>query len=85
MDLTAIGQLITSMGFPIVACLLMGYYIKTQTDHYREDITQLNAQHREEMNSITEALNNNTLALQKVSDALIMREKIDDIGNDDHR
>lgn len=73
MDFTAIGQLITSMGFPIVACLLMGYYIKQQTEYYREDINNINQQHKEEMNKITEALNNNTLALQKISDALIIR------------
>lgn len=84
MDFTAIGQLITSMGFPIVACLLMGYYIKQQTEYYREDISNINQQHKEEMNKITEALNNNTLALQKISDALIIRgiEK-DDNQHDD--
>ena len=73
MDFGTLGQLITSMGFPIVACLLMGYYIKQQTQYYREDINSINQQHKEEMSKITEALNNNTLALQKISDALIIR------------
>ena len=75
MDITAITQVITSVGFPIAACLLMGWYIKTQTDHYREDLSTLNLQHKEEMDKITAALNNNTLALQKISDALIWGEK----------
>lgn len=83
MDFTAIGQLITSMGFPIVACLLMGYYIKQQTEYYREDINNINQQHKEEMNKITEALNNNTLALQKISDALIIRGIDNDNQHDD--
>lgn len=83
MDITAITQIITSVGFPIAACLLMGWYIKTQTDHYREDLATLNLQHKEEMDKITEALNNNTLALQKVSDALIWGKKDHDDKHDD--
>lgn len=64
-------QLITLLGqyaFPVVMCLMMAWYVKDQGDKNREDIMQLNLQHKEEMLQVTEALNNNTLALQKLTD-----------------
>lgn len=82
MDLASITQLITAVGFPIVACLMMGYYIKLQTDNYRSDVEQLNAQHKEEMLKVTEAVNNNTLALTKLADALVERGFLENGHND---
>ncbi len=81
MDVASITQLITAVGFPIVACLMMGYYIKMQTDNYRADVEQLNAQHKDEMLKVTEAVNNNTIALTKLADALIERGLVN--GNND--
>lgn len=82
MDLASITQLITAVGFPIVACLMMGYYIKLQTDNYRSDVEQLNTQHKEEMLKVTEAVNNNTLALTKLADALVERGFLENGHND---
>lgn len=65
-------EVITSLGFPIFACLVMGYFIKQQIDQYRSDIKDLQREHKEEITKVTEALNNNTIALQKLVD------KIDD-------
>lgn len=45
-------QAIGAVGFPIVMCLILMFYIKTK-----------DTQHEEEMNKITEALKNNTLAV----------------------
>lgn len=58
--------IITSVGFPIVACIAMGYYVKYVTDQNRKDIHNMNELHREEMSEITSALNNNTVALEKL-------------------
>lgn len=63
-------QLISSVGFPIVACLGMGWYVKYQTDNYREEVRDMQKEHKEEISRITEALNNNTEALQKLADKL---------------
>lgn len=63
-------QLITSVGFPIVACIAMGWYVKYQTDNYRSEVKDMQKEHKEEINNVTEALNNNTLALQKLCDKL---------------
>lgn len=65
-----IVQLISSVGFPIVACLGMGYYVKYQTDSYRDEVKDMRKEHKEEIRKITEALNNNTVALQRLCDNL---------------
>lgn len=63
-------QLISSVGFPIVACLGMGWYVKYQTDNYRSEVKDMQKEHKEEIGKITEALQNNTLALQKLCEKL---------------
>lgn len=68
MDVNMITQLITSVGFPIVACGGMAWYVKYITDRDREDLKEERTLHDEEMLKVTEALNNNTLAIQKLTD-----------------
>lgn len=63
-------QLISSVGFPIVACLGMGWYVKYQTDNYRQEVKDMQKEHKEEIGKITEALNNNTQAVTKLCDKL---------------
>lgn len=70
MDVNVILQAIGTLGFPIVCSVAMGWYIKYVTDKNREDIALINEQHQQEMKEVTAALNNNTLALQKLSDLL---------------
>lgn len=61
---SAIGQ----YAFPIVACVIMGWYVKYIQDNYRQDISSISSRHKEEMDKVTEALNNNTQAIQKLTD-----------------
>ena len=68
MDANTIIALIGSVGFPIVACGAMAYYVKYITDKNREQLTEIMNQHKKEMTDVTTAVNNNTLALQKLSD-----------------
>ncbi len=75
MTANEIVTIISSLGFPIFCCLALGYYVKTQTDSYRNDVKELQNQHKEEITKVTEALNNNTVALQKLVD------KIDNMNN----
>lgn len=63
-------SLIGQYAFPTVACIAMGWYVKYIQDNYRKDIQELSENHREEMNKVTSALNNNTLALQKLTDVI---------------
>ena len=61
---TAVGQ----YAFPIVMCLAMGWYVKYREDKHSEEITKTRDDHKEEMKSVTDAINNNTLALQHLTD-----------------
>lgn len=74
MDFPTILQGISTVGFPIVCCLAMGWYVKYNTDRQREDTKELNAQHSAEMlafkDEIKDALNNNTIALTKLCEKL---------------
>lgn len=70
MDIQALLQAVSSVGFPIVCCGAMMYYVKYSTDRNREDMLKLTEQHKSEIMQITEAINNNTLALQKLCDNL---------------
>lgn len=70
MNVTDIAQLITTIGFPIVMCGGMAWYVKYITDNNRADMTAERVQHDEEMKAVTEAINNNTLALQKLTDLM---------------
>lgn len=55
MDITVMTQLIGSLGFPIACVIAMFFFWNKE----RED-------HKSEMQKMTEALNNNTLALIKI-------------------
>ena len=59
MDPNAILTAIGTVGFPIVACAAM-FWLNYKTGE----------RHREEMNKITEAVNNNTLAITKLTSEL---------------
>lgn len=59
MDGQTIITAISTVGFPIVMCLILLYMMYVN-----------NEQHKEEMDKINEALNNNTLAVQHLTDML---------------
>lgn len=62
MDMTAISQLISSVGFPIAACVALFWQMNKES-----------TQHKEEMDALKESLNQNTLAITKL--VLFMQEK----------
>lgn len=59
---------ISTVGFPIVMCLLLLYVLFKQ-----------NEEHKEEMNKMNESLANNTLAIQRLTDILEGRDKTNDV------
>lgn len=59
MDVDVMTSLISSLGFPIVVCIALGWYIV-----YRDK--QTNA----EMESLKETIENNTLVIQKLTDKI---------------
>lgn len=70
MNINDVLTAVTTVGFPIVCCGAMMYYVKYTTDKHREEIETLNTQHKNEMKEVTNAVNNNTLALQKLCDKM---------------
>jgi len=70
MDVSTTMQVVSTLGFPIAACIAMGWFVVTTTNKHREEVAKLHDQHTEEMKEVTIAINNNTLALQKVCDKL---------------
>lgn len=62
-----LSTLISTLGFPIGMCLIMCYYIN-----------KINDAHKEESDNFAEALNNNTVVLQKLCDKLDSEVNVDD-------
>lgn len=63
MDANTIIQLVGSLGFPIIMCGAL-FWRMVKSDE----------QHKVEMNKLSEALNNNTVAITKLSDKLDKEE-----------
>jgi len=61
---------ITTVGFPIVFCLAMAWFVYDQTEKHREEVITLNDNHKKELEQITLALNNNTIALTRLCDKM---------------
>lgn len=70
MDIQIFVQAVTQVGFPIVCCGAMMWYVKYSTDKNREEIDKLNEQHRREMTDMTTAVNNNTVVLTRLCEIL---------------
>ena len=70
MDLSALSEIISTVGFPIVCFIMCGYYVKYREDKNDEKVEKLNQQHDDESKQMVSALNNNTLALQRLTDKL---------------
>ena len=62
MDFATISQLISSVGFPIAACVALFWQMTKESER-----------HKEEMNALKESLNQNTLAITKL--VVFMQEK----------
>lgn len=63
-------QAVTTVGFPIVCCGVLMYYVKYIRDKDTEMIADIVARHNEEVSTMSAALNENTLVLQKLCDKL---------------
>lgn len=63
MDLNVLLQAITTVGFPIAMCLLLFWYIREQSES-----------HKSEIDKLSEAVNNNTLIIQRLTDILERKE-----------
>lgn len=63
-------SVISAVGFPIVAAVACGMFVKWQYEQNAKQVDEMRKEHKEEVQKMTEALNNNTLALQKLIDKI---------------
>ena len=77
--MTDLVQIVANYGLPAIMCAVMMYYVKyredknddrmdTQTVRHKDEIEKLAETNKESLADITQALNNNTVALQKLTD-----------------
>lgn len=59
MDISAITQLISNVGFPVACTIALFYFWNKERES-----------HKEEMNTLKDAINNNTQVMQRVVDKL---------------
>ena len=62
-----LSTLVSTLGFPIAMCLIMCYYIN-----------KINDAHKQESDKFADALNNNTVVLQKLCDKLDSEVNVND-------
>lgn len=65
-----IMQMIGSYAFPIVACIAMGIYVKDCNKENKDMFDKERDAHKEEVKQITDAINNNTIVMQRLLDKL---------------
>lgn len=70
MDFATIMQAVSSLGFPICACIAIAWFFNKTNENYRADIKELQASQKEETKALVDAVNNNTLVLTKLCDKL---------------
>ena len=68
--LNAISEVVSTIGFPIVCFIMCGWYVKYREDKNDEKIASIVTTHGEESKRLADAVNNNTLAIQKLTDKL---------------
>ena len=70
-----IMTVINTLGVPTFVAIASMWYVKYRDDKNDERLEKLNESHKQEMSDITEALNNNTLALQRICDTFEQKKE----------
>lgn len=71
MDFNSVLQAITTVGFPIVCCLILFWYVAKREAATDAQIQAINEKHEQEIAKLVEAVNNNTLVMQRLLDRLV--------------
>ena len=53
--------------FPIVCCCVMAYFVKYMYDQANQRFDTLNEKHKNEVDTLSEVIKNNTLAVEKMN------------------
>ena len=69
--LTVLGNYV----FPIAACCAMAFFVKYMYDQTNARMDNLNVQHKNEVDTLSEVIKNNTIALEKMNTLIERLEK----------
>lgn len=87
MDANAVTQIIATVGFPIAACIALGFFVKYVIEKFLSAVSDMNAKmmlmqekHEEEMKTIQDALVGNTMAIKEMNITLssLIQRGVDD-------
>lgn len=53
--------------FPIVCCCAMAYFVKYMYDKTNARVDKINEDHKNEVDTLSEVIKNNTIALEKMN------------------
>lgn len=70
MEFNEIIQAIGTVGFPIVMCVFVCFYVKYIIDKNAEQLKEITDKHREESAEMVKAIENNTIALTILTDKI---------------
>lgn len=74
-NMNEIMTMINTLGVPTAVAIASMWYVKYREDKNDERLEKLNEAHKQEMSDITEALNNNTIALQRICDTFEQKKE----------
>lgn len=69
--LTVLGNYV----FPVAACCAMAFFVKYMYDQTNIRMDKLNVQHKNEVDTLSEVIKNNTIALEKMNTLIERLEK----------
>lgn len=69
--LTILGNYV----FPIAACCAMAFFVKYVYDQTNARVDKLNNQHKNEVDTLSEVIKNNTIAIEKMNTLIERIEK----------
>lgn len=69
--LTILGNYV----FPIAACCAMAFFVKYVYDQTNARVDKLNEQHKNEVDTLSDVIKNNTIALEKMNTLIERIEK----------
>lgn len=76
MDMNLIAQLIASLGFPIVMCIILIVFIKYVIDSHRSERKELTERYAVLIEELTEVVSNNTNMISKINDKIDIQREI---------
>lgn len=73
MDANTLITLISNVGFPIAACICMGWFVAKNNENTTKQINFLNQERKTTLEENKKAIENNTKIIQQLYDYLVKR------------